>query len=246
MLIWYLGSLDIVVNMKGEINVTAAKLSASEYVYNELKDEIMFLELLPGQNINEVETSNRFNVSRTPVRSAFSRLESEGLVEIRPKYGSFVTLIDIDDISDIMYMREKLELSVVNEIENISKSQEVKIDVLLLRQKKITNSDLDEFTKAQRFLEADNKFHAMIFSLANRESIWRKLTKDNPHYNRLRLLSNRENINKLKEIQKDHKEIVRCLVDNDFESLNKFYNKHIYEGVRNLPEIVDKYSEYFK
>ena len=114
--------------------MVSAKISASEYVYNQLKEEIMFLELLPGQSIIEVDTSKRFNVSRTPVRAAFNRLESEGLVLIKPKYGSFVTLIDIDEISDLMYMREKLELAVLMDVEHITKSQEVKLNVLLLQQ----------------------------------------------------------------------------------------------------------------
>lgn len=226
--------------------MTSVKLSSSEYVYNHLKEEIMFLELLPGQSINEVETSNRFNVSRTPVKSAFNRLESEGLVEIRPKFGSFVTLIDIDEISDVMYMREKLELAVVMDIENISKSQEVKINVLLLQQYKILNSDYDEFTMAQKFLEADNEFHAMIFNLNNKESIWKKISQDNPHYNRLRLLANRENTAGLHKIQEDHKKIVNAIIDKDYESLKSYYNTHIYEGIENLVEIVNKYSTLFK
>jgi DNA-binding GntR family transcriptional regulator len=226
--------------------LTASKLSASEYVYNCLKDEVMFLELLPGQTINEVETSNRFNVSRTPVRDAFNRLESEGLIDVKPKYGTFVTLIDIDEISDMMYMREKLELAVIKDIKYVSKSQEVKINVLLLQQHKILNSDLDELEMAQKFLEADNEFHAAIFNLDNKESIWKRIAEDNPHYNRLRLLANRENRNSLDKIHEDHTKIIKAIISKDYELLEEYYNKHIYEGIENLTEIVSKYNEYFK
>lgn len=226
--------------------MTALKLSASEYVYNCLKEEIIFLELLPGQTINEVETSNRFNVSRTPVRDAFNRLQSEGLVEVRPKFGTFVTLIDIDEISDIMYMREKLELAVIKDIKHVSKSQEVKMDVLLLQQRRILDSDLDEFQMAQKFLEADNEFHAAIFNLDNKKSIWKKIAADNPHYNRLRLLANRENKDELDKIYEDHTKIVKAIISKDYELLDEYYNKHIYEGIQNLAEIVNKYREYFK
>lgn len=225
--------------------MTVLKLSASEYVYNDLKDEIRFLELLPGETINEVETSNRYNVSRTPVRDAFNRLEAEGLIEVRPKFGTFVTLIDIDEVSDIMYMREKLELAVIKDIEFVSKSQEVKLNVLLLQQQNIINSTLDEYEIAKKFLEADNEFHAAIFNLENKESIWKKIAENNPHYNRLRLLANRENKDGLGKIHEDHIKIVNAIISKDYELLDEYYNKHIYEGIENLTEIVSKYSQYF-
>lgn len=225
--------------------MASVKVSASEYVYNQLKEEIMFLELLPGQSILEVDTSKRFNVSRTPVRAAFSRLESEGLVQIKPKYGSFVSLIDIDEISDLMYMREKLELAVLMDVEQISKSQEVKLNVLLLQQLKILNSDIFEDEKAKKFLEADNEFHAMLFSLSNKESIWRKISEGNPHYNRLRLLSNIESREGLFKIQEEHIKIKDAILKSDYETLKEYYSVHVYEGMDNLVDIVNKYSNYF-
>lgn len=226
--------------------MASAKISASEYVYNQLKEEIMFLELLPGQTINEVDTSKRFNVSRTPVRAAFSRLESEDLVQIKPKYGSFVTLIDIDEISDTMYMREKLELAVLMDVDQILKSQEVKLNVLLLQQLKILNSDLCGDDKAKKFLEADNEFHAMLFSLSNKEGIWNRISIDNPHYNRLRLLSNREYRKGLFKIQEEHVKIKDALLNKDFDALREYYNTHVYEGMDNLANIVNKHGSYFE
>ena len=225
--------------------MASAKLSASEYVYKQLKEEIIFLELLPGQSIIEVDTSKRFNVSRTPVRAAFTRLESEGLVQIKPKHGSFVSLINIDEISDLMYMREKLELAVLMDIEHISKSQEVKLNVLLLQQLKILNSDLDEDEKAKKFLEADNDFHEMLFSLSNKESIWDKISEGNPHYNRLRLLSNKMNRSGLFKIQEEHVKIKDAIMRKDFDLLKDYYSVHVYEGMDNLADIVDRYSKYF-
>ena len=76
---------------------------------------ILHLELPPGAAVSEIETAAMYNVSRTPVRDAFKTLELEGLLEIRPHIGTFVTQIDMDMVSDILYMREKLEYSVFSE-----------------------------------------------------------------------------------------------------------------------------------
>ena len=84
----------------------------SEAVYQQLKEQILHLELPPGSAISEIDTAARYEVSRTPVRDAFKMLESVGLLEIRPLIGTFISLIDLNMISDILIMREVLEQSV--------------------------------------------------------------------------------------------------------------------------------------
>ena len=74
----------------------------SEAVYQKLKEQILYLELPPGSAISEIDTAAKYEMSRTPVRDAFKMLESEGLLEIRPHIGTFVSLIDLNMISDIL------------------------------------------------------------------------------------------------------------------------------------------------
>ena len=50
------------------------KRGTSDIVYKSLKNEILHLHLLPGSAVSEIETSNKYNVSRTPVRDAFKAL----------------------------------------------------------------------------------------------------------------------------------------------------------------------------
>lgn len=222
------------------------KSSSSEHIYEEIKKEIMFLELFPGQSINEVETAERFNVSRTPIREAFKRLEIEGLVEIKSQHGTFVTLIDIDEIEDIMFMREVLEISVIKKIGSIPKSQEVKMEMLLYKQKDLLDSELDSLSKSRQFVELDNELHAAIFEIANKYNIWKRISSDRPHYNRLRVLTNLYSNDDLEKIYIEHLEIVRCIINNEHDKLESIYNDHIYRGINNLTEIVSKYVDYFK
>ena len=83
-----------------------------QQVYRKLREEILHLELPPGTSIGEIETAARFQTSRTPVRDAFKILEIEGLLEIKPHIGTFVSLIDLRTVSDILYMRCTLEQSI--------------------------------------------------------------------------------------------------------------------------------------
>lgn len=67
------------------------------HVFERLRDEILSLELRPGQLIDEASLAARFEVSRSPVREALVRLASEGLVETMPNKGTIVTPLNIQD-----------------------------------------------------------------------------------------------------------------------------------------------------
>ena len=83
--------------------------ATSDTVYEALKEDILHLVLQPGAAISEIETAEHFHISRTPVRDAFKRLEREGLLEIQPHIGTFISLIDLDTITDVLYIRDVLE-----------------------------------------------------------------------------------------------------------------------------------------
>ncbi|WP_120632128.1 GntR family transcriptional regulator [Ruegeria sp. EL01] len=68
--------------------------SGVQFVYETLRDEIIDLGLPPGSPIDEVKLSERFSMSRTPIREALVRLASEGLVTTLPNRASIVTPID--------------------------------------------------------------------------------------------------------------------------------------------------------
>ncbi|MCY9421621.1 GntR family transcriptional regulator, partial [Bacillus paralicheniformis] len=70
--------------------------SVRDQIYQMLKEEIMKFRLVPGELISEKEISERYEVSRTPVREAFLQLSREGLLEVYPQKGTRVSLIDLD------------------------------------------------------------------------------------------------------------------------------------------------------
>ena len=110
--------------------------ATSDGVYEQLKEQILHLELPPGSTISEIDTAEKYNISRTPVRDAFKRLEREGLLEIRPHIGTFVSLIDLNAVSDVLYTREVLEYAVLSDLSKMyDKSQDLRIRLLLQQQK---------------------------------------------------------------------------------------------------------------
>ena len=77
--------------------------------YSQMKEAIEDGIIGPGARITEVELSERFRMSRTPIREAIYRLESEGLLSHEPRRGLVVTQPDHQMIVELYTMREALE-----------------------------------------------------------------------------------------------------------------------------------------
>jgi len=86
-----------------------APSSQADRAYVALRDLIVSLELRPGSLISERELMERVGVGRTPTREALQRLAQEGLVEVYPRRGMFVTPVEIRDLALLSEVRTALE-----------------------------------------------------------------------------------------------------------------------------------------
>ena len=226
---------------------TKKHTGTSEAVYQKLKEQILHLELPPGSAISEIDTAAKYDMSRTPVRDAFKMLESEGLLEIRPHIGTFVSLIDLNMISDILYMREVLEQAVLKDLSlSYDKSQEFKIRLLLQQQKELLDSKLPTEELSRAFILSDNDFHYALYSLAGKQNImffWGTL---NSQYERFRTFLNRGGKEELVRLYQDHENLWNYIVGRDFDKLSECVSHHIYDGFNASTEVVCKHPEYFR
>ncbi|GAB2931901.1 GntR family transcriptional regulator [Streptomyces mayteni] len=78
-------------------------------VIDEMRRRIISGDLPAGASLSEVVLAESFGVSRTPVREALKQLQTEGLVEIRPRVGTFVTAPSRREITELFEMKELLE-----------------------------------------------------------------------------------------------------------------------------------------
>lgn len=83
--------------------------SQADQAYESLRDLLITLEIAPGAPLAEPDLMQRIGVGRTPLREAVHRLETERLVTIFPRRGTFASAIDIADLALITDLREELE-----------------------------------------------------------------------------------------------------------------------------------------
>ncbi len=80
---------------KNSVVEKQARGKGARYVYEELKREILTLDLEPGAPLDETTISRRFAMSRSPVREALVRLSADGLVEMLSNRSTLVAPIDL-------------------------------------------------------------------------------------------------------------------------------------------------------
>jgi DNA-binding GntR family transcriptional regulator len=85
------------------------ELSAKDRVYQALKNDILTNLLRPGDPVPVEKYVRELRVSRTPVREAASQLQREGLIDIHPRLGTFVSYLDLRNIRDMYCVRRLLE-----------------------------------------------------------------------------------------------------------------------------------------
>lgn len=226
---------------------TKKHISTSEAVYQKLKEQILHLELPPGSAISEIDTAAAFEVSRTPVRDAFKTLEGEGLLEIRPHIGTFVSLIDLHMIFDILYMREVLEQAILKDLATgYDKSQEFCIRLILQKERELLEQDISADELARAFIISDNEFHNTLYELAGKRTVMNFLQSVNSQYERFRTFLNLGDRNNLLRLYEEHTKIWESISCKDYEGLADTISHHIYDGFNSSTEIVYRHPEYFK
>ena len=83
--------------------------SFADFAYRVLCDELIVLDIKPGEPLNDEVISRRLGVGRTPIREAMKRLESDHLVVAYPRRGTFAAGVDITDLAEISEIRQLLE-----------------------------------------------------------------------------------------------------------------------------------------
>lgn len=83
--------------------------SLGEFAYEMLRARIRGGELPPGSRVREAEIAKQLEISRTPVREALRRLETDGFLAFEPHRGMIVVQLDYQSVMELYAMREALE-----------------------------------------------------------------------------------------------------------------------------------------
>jgi GntR family transcriptional regulator, rspAB operon transcriptional repressor len=212
-----------------------------EQIYSLLMEEILKFRLVPGDKISEKEISEKFNVSRTPVRESFIQLSQDGLLDIYPQKGTCVSLIDLNLVEEARFMREHLEVAVIQlACQSFPEEKIFSLEMNLMRQEMaIKEKDYE------KLFELDEEFHQTIFEGCNKKNIWNSIQSMNTHFKRLRMLRLATNLN-WDNIYQEHLLIVKFIKNNMEEAAVNIMKKHLTMIILDKEKLRKEYPTYFK
>jgi GntR family transcriptional regulator, rspAB operon transcriptional repressor len=159
--------------------------TAASRIYSDLRTELVSLRRRPGEAISEAEIALSYGVSRTPVREAILKLSDEGLLEIFPQSGIFVSRIPVAALPEAIIIRKALEETTAQlAAERATSSQILILHSILERQR-----EADAARDGDAFHQADEMFHATIAEVAGHPGIWKLIQQVKVHVDRYRRLT---------------------------------------------------------
>lgn len=148
-----------------------------------LRRRIISLELPPGEPLSENELAQELGVSRTPVRESLILLREEGLVQVFPQIGSFVSLVDLGRVAEAQFVREAIECASLRDAAVDSEGIAGLREILTDQWDAEAAGDVDEFFRL------DEDFHRELLRLAGHETAWTAVNSAKAHLDRARRLS---------------------------------------------------------
>ncbi|HEX6449977.1 MAG TPA: GntR family transcriptional regulator [Trebonia sp.] len=139
--------------------------SAADRAYAFVKRQIVSGAYPGGTLISEGEVSAAVEVSRTPVREAFLRLEVEGLLRLYPKRGALVVPVSAAEIREVLDARQAIEQHAARAAIQAGRHHELAAELRAILGKHAPEEAYD----AGQFTEVDRQFHcALVEAAGNR------------------------------------------------------------------------------
>jgi DNA-binding GntR family transcriptional regulator len=132
-------------------------MTESAAAYQTLREMIIRADLRPGQVLSEDGLTSALHVGRTPLRDALQRLSHDGLVDIRPRQGTYVSQVTLDELGEIFEARAAIERAIGSVA--IERSRRFLLDGLdtLLQRAAATGGD-------QSDVNIDADFHGLLLA----------------------------------------------------------------------------------
>ena len=204
---------------RGAVAVAATRPA---HVYDRLKDAIITGTLRPLERISENKVAADFGLSRTPVRQALQRLEAEGLIQVVPKRGSFVSRPTVEDILEIYQIRTPLEAVCARvAAERIEESQLTLLDRLVR-----VEQARGPGRAADRSLRAAAQFHAVIYGCSRNQRMATLLVDLQNQVHRVRVLWP-STVARLGDTWSEHAAIVEALRARDGAAAERLMTEHL-------------------
>jgi DNA-binding GntR family transcriptional regulator len=214
--------------------------SLKQKVYKQLRHDIVFGSVLPGEHLREAGLTAKFQCSRGPVREAFNQLKSEGFIDLLPNQGAIVRRTSPKDIADFYAMLELLEAQAVEwatprlEAEDIAN--------LVAINDTIKQLSLEKSDSIDPWSSANLEFHRLFRKKCGNGQIDRIIEDIRIRITRYRHMSLL--VTAYDEYILDHEKIIEAVDNGNAGEAGRIMRIHIRRAKDVLMEFLSKFSQF--
>jgi DNA-binding GntR family transcriptional regulator len=208
-------------------------------VYEQLRRKMLTLELPPGAALSENELAAELGVSRTPIREGLILLSEEGLVQVFPQVGSFVSRVNPDKVADAQFLREAVELASLDDIPAIPDAEVVAELRANLSAQHAPGIGLEEF------FALDEAFHQGVLQLGGHDGVWPTVVAAKGHLDRARRLGLHVSDSSTTRFADQHADVLRAILDGDRDHAKSIMRQHLRAVFDDIEEIRRRSPELF-
>lgn len=203
-------------------NVTTHSESLSARAYRILLDQLIMLDIEPGEPIMEKQLAEELGVGRTPLREALKRLEADHLVVTYPRRGTFASQVDVTELAHVSEVRQALEPLAARRAAEV-KGGDMRDQLLGVLNELKT---LDPNQSQRDLLAYDLSVHRLIYSITNNAHLSETLIRlDNIATRIWAALSNR--LPALDEHIVEHTRLIEQIVAGDADGAEQTAAEHV-------------------
>jgi len=207
-------------------------------VYRSIRSRIIAGELAPGSVLSESEVAASYAVSRQPVREAFIRLASDGLVQVRPQRGTYVTEIEVEAVLNARFVREAIEVAIVRAVAGAPDPAVIAdLRAQIALQQAVAPAD------ATAFQDLDERFHRTLAEAAGQTFAWGVVEDLKAQMDRVRMLSYYPD--HMSRLVTQHAAVVDAVEAADPAAAETAMRTHLREIIRTVQQLADERPEIF-
>ncbi|MGL4637920.1 MAG: GntR family transcriptional regulator [Beijerinckiaceae bacterium] len=216
------------------------RVTASSVILKDIRDDILDVTLIPGTPLSEKTLTERYNVSRTPVREALIRLAEEGLVDIFPQSGTFVGRIPVDALPEAVVVRQALEGATISlVIERANDADFAHLDSLLARQEAMA-----KLNDQNGFHIEDESFHEALAVMSGHPGLWKITQTAKTQIDRCRRLT-LPVPGRMMQVIGEHRIILSALKKRDKAASELAMREHLSAVLPDAVAIRQQFPNYF-
>jgi DNA-binding GntR family transcriptional regulator len=199
---------------------------ATDEVYDILRKGILQRMFAPGDRLNIDDLARKLGVSLTPVRHAIQQLAAEGLIEIRPRSGTFVASLSRNEIAETFDIRRALECLAAETAVDLLTGDEIdRMGVLVAAMSKPVVNEEDVALH-----EADNsEFHRILVEASGNSRLCRMYEELKAHLQigRVHSAAGDDWRERLQQERREHEEILAAVKARNKERAVRALRDHI-------------------